>query len=152
MQKVILLALALIAGAAVHAQTGSATQVQWTYTAKKIAAGTYEVHLSARIGGNWHLYAQKGGDGPISTSFTFAQNPLLTLSGSVKEVGTEKSVYESAFKSTVHYYEGSVDFVQIVKLKSDVKTALAGKVEFMVCNDKECLPPTDVDFKIPVGS
>ena len=63
-----------------------------------------------------------------------------------------KKVFETAFKSEVRYYENAVDFVQTVKVRSDVKTNLAGKVEFMVCNDHECLPPTDVDFSIPLGS
>jgi DsbC/DsbD-like thiol-disulfide interchange protein len=147
-----MLTLLLLAGVMVKAQNGSATQVQWTYSAKKIADKTYEVHLSAKIGAGWHLYAQNAGDGPISTTFTFTKSPLLAPQGPAKEVGKQKKVYETAFKSEVRYYEGSVDFVQTVKLKSDVKTNFAGKVEFMVCNDHECLPPTDVDFSIPLGS
>ena len=152
MQKLFLFALALAMGTATWAQSGSAEQVQWTYSAKKLADKTYEVHMLAHIGGNWHIYAQNAGDGPISTSFTFTKNPLVTTNGAVKEVGKMKKVYESAFKSEVHYYESTVDFVQVVKLKANVKTNQAGKFEFMVCNDKECLPPSDVDFKIPVGS
>jgi thiol:disulfide interchange protein DsbD len=41
--------------------------------------------------------------------------------------------------------------VQLIKLKGSVKTNIAGKVEFMVCDDKQCLPPTTVDFKVAVG-
>jgi hypothetical protein len=151
MQKYFLLVLSLMTGIVVFAQGGSSDQVQWTYSAKKLADKTYEVHLSARIGGNWHMYAQNAGNGPVSTSFTFTKNPLVILSGPVKEIGKEKKVFEPAFKSEVHYYENSVDFVQVVKLKSNVQSNLSGKVEFMVCNDKECLPPTDVDFKVVVG-
>jgi thiol:disulfide interchange protein DsbD len=44
-----------------------------------------------------------------------------------------------------------VDFVQQIKLKGNAKTNLAGKVEFMVCNDKQCLPPAEVDIKVPIG-
>lgn len=32
--------------------------VQWTYTAKKIADKTYEIHLTATIQNTWHLYSQ----------------------------------------------------------------------------------------------
>lgn len=152
MQKIALLVLALSTGAFVHAQSGSATQVQWTYTAKKISAKVYEIHMTAKIGPGWHLYSQTAGDGPVSTSFEFTPNPLLTASGKVKEVGSMKKIFEPAFKSEVHYYQNSVDFVQTVQLKSAVKTSLAGKVEFMVCNDKECLPPTDVPFSVSIGS
>jgi thiol:disulfide interchange protein DsbD len=69
----------------------------------------------------------------------------------VKENGKLVQKYEDAWKHNVRYYERTVDFVQIVKLKSDVKTSLAGKVEFMVCNDQECLPPADIDIKVPIG-
>jgi thiol:disulfide interchange protein DsbD len=33
-------------------------------------------------------------------------------------------------------------------VKGTVKTNMAGKVEYMLCNDKECLPPKKVDFSI----
>jgi len=38
-----------------------------------------------------------------------------------------------------------------VKLKANVKTNLSGKVEFMVCDEKQCLPPSDVDIKVNIG-
>lgn len=151
MQKILLLALALCTVALTNAQNGSATQVQWTVTAKKISAKVYEVHMSARIGSGWHLYSQNAGDGPVPTSFKFTTNPLVSLTGKAKEVGKMKTVYEQAFKSNVRYYENAVDFVQTVQLKSPVKTTLNSKVEFMVCNDHECLPPTDVDLSVAIG-
>jgi thiol:disulfide interchange protein DsbD len=125
--------------------------VKWTYSAKKVADKTYEVRFVANINGNYHMYAQEGGDGPISTTFTFAKNPLVALQNKPKEVGKMKKVYEEAFKSEVRYYEKSVEFVQLVKLKGNAKTTLAGKVEFMVCNEKQCLPPSEVDFSVNVG-
>jgi len=133
------------------AQSGSSTQVQWNCTAKKISDKVYEVHMTANIGAGWHMYAQNGGDGPVSTSFTFTKNPLLAPTGKVKEVGKMVTKFEEAFKSNVRYYEHMVDFVQTVQLKSKAKTSFAGKVEFMVCNDHECLPPTDVNINVSVG-
>ena len=130
----------------------SSKQVNWAYSAKKVGDKTYEVHMTATIGGDYHLYAQDaGGDGPIPTTFTFTKNPLMVPDGKVKEVGKIVKKYESAWSHDVRYYEKTVDFVQVVKLKSNVKTDLAGKVEFMVCNDHECLPPADVNIKVNVG-
>ena len=127
-------------------------QVQWAYNAKKINGNTYEVHMTANISGDYHLYAQEaGGEGPVPTSFTFTKNPLLALDGKVKEVGNPIKKYESAWNHDVKYYEKTVDFVQVVKLKGNAKTNLAGKVEFMVCNDQKCLPPSDVEIKINIG-
>jgi hypothetical protein len=110
------------------------------------------VHMTASIGGNYHLYAQNVGvDGPVPTSFTFTKNPLITLDGNVKESGHVIKKYESAWDGHVNYFEKMVDFIQVVKLKANVKTNLAGKVEFMVCDDKQCLPPSDVDIKVNIG-
>lgn len=150
MKPIILFSFALLTGSLAMAQ--SSKQVNWSYTAKKIAARTYEVHMTATIGGDFHLYAQDaGGEGPIPTAFTFTKSPLFALDGIVKEKGQLVKKFETAWKHDVKYYEKTVDFVQIVKLKSNIKTSLAGKVEFMVCNDHECLPPADVDIKVNIG-
>ena len=132
----------------------SSKQVQWSYSAKKIAEKTYAVHMTATIKGNYHLYAQDaGGEGPIATSFTFVKSPLLVMDGKVKEDGKLVKKFETAWTPPhdVKYYEKTVDFVQVVKVKGTVKTNLAGKVEFMVCNDKECLPPSEVEIKVNIG-
>ena len=150
MKKTIL--LALIVGSGTIAVAQSSKQVNWVYSAKKVADKTYEIHMTATIGGDYHLYAQDaGGDGPIPTTFNFTKSPLFALDGTVKEKGQIVKKFESAWNHNVNYYEKTVDFVQVVKLKSNVKTTLAGKVEFMVCNDKECLPPADVDIKVNIG-
>jgi len=109
--------------------------------------------MTASINGDYHLYAQDaGGDGPIPTAFTFTKNPVLLLDGKIKEVGKLVKKFDKTWNHDLKYYEKNVDFVQIVKLKADIKTNLIGKVEFMVCNDRQCLPPADVEIKVNVGS
>jgi len=149
-KKLTILGLALLTGTLVMAQ--SSKQVNWTYSAKKIADKTYEVHMTATVGGDYHIYSQNpGGDGPIPTTFKFTKNPLLVPNGKVKEVGKVVKKFESAWGHDVLYYEKTVDFVMTVKTKGNAKTSLAGTVEFMVCNDHECLPPADVDIKVNIG-
>ncbi|HEY4206484.1 MAG TPA: protein-disulfide reductase DsbD domain-containing protein [Puia sp.] len=148
-KKISLFSAALFMGVMAMAQ--SSKQVEWSYSTKKVSDKVYEVHMTAKIGSGWHMYAQNGGDGPVSTSFAFNKNPLVTPSGKVKEVGKMVTKYEDAFKSNVRYYENSVDFVQTVQVKGKAKTNLAGKVEFMVCNDHECLPPADVNINVNIG-
>lgn len=126
--------------------------VSWNFSAKKIADKTYEVHLTASIGGNWHMYSQNVGvDGPVPTTITLTKNPLLTPDGKPKEVGKVIKKKEDVWDGIVNYYEKTVDFVQVVKVKGSAKTNLAGKVEFMVCNDEKCLPPTEVEFSVNIG-
>jgi DsbC/DsbD-like thiol-disulfide interchange protein len=124
--------------------------VLWTYSAKKIADKTYELHITATIGNNWHLYAQDAGEGPVPTQITFTANPLIKLDGKVKEVGKMEKSFDKNFNSTLKFYANKVDFVQKIKVKSAIATVIKGSVNYMVCNDKQCLPPKDVPFSIKV--
>ncbi len=127
-------------------------QVQWSFASKKVSDNTYEIHMTAHVNNEYHLFAQEVGvDGPLATTFTFSRNPLLQLDNKIKEVGTLIKKKEEAWGGVVNYYENKVNFIQVVKLKGNVKTNFAGKVEFMVCNDSRCLPPSTVDFKINLG-
>ena len=141
--------IALLITGSVLAQ--SEKEVQWTFAAKKISDNTYEIHMTARVNDDWHIYSQEAGDGPFSTAFTFTKNPLVNFEGKVKETGKMKKVYEKSFETEVRYYENTVSFIQVVKVKGKGKTNVTGKVEFMVCNDSRCLPPSAVDFKINIG-
>ncbi len=149
--KLVLLCFSfLVCGVVSQAQ--SDRMVKWNYSVNKIADKTYEVHMTANISGNYHLYAQHVGvEGPLPTTFTFAKNPLITLNGNVKEKGKMIKKFESAWSGNVSYYEKTVDFIQTVTLKANVKTNLAGKVEFMVCDEEKCLPPGDVEIKVNIG-
>lgn len=125
--------------------------VHWQFNAKKISDKTYEVHITASIDEPWSIYSQSTPEGgPLPTAIQFAKNPLVTQSGKIKEVGSLKKKFEDVFDVDVLYYKNKVDFVQVVTLKSNVKTNLTGSVEFMACNDQQCLPPSTVNFSIPI--
>ena len=144
------LALLFICNQVVIAQVEN--PVTWTYTAVKIAAKKYELHLTAVVDGNWHIYSQNAGEGPEPTSFSFTKNPLVKLDGKVIEAGKMESVYDPNFKSTLKFYNNKVDFVQKITLKSTANTVVKGTVTFMVCNDRRCLPPKEIPFSIKIES
>jgi hypothetical protein len=149
MKKTVLAILMVLAIGTTNAQI--LNPVQWVYSAKKIDDKTYEIHLTALIDSKWHIYAQDCGEGPVPTKFTFTANPLLSLMGKVKEVGKLQQAFDNNFNSLLKYYETQVDFVQKIKVRSAAATVLKGKVSFMICNDRQCLPPRDVPFSINVG-
>ena len=149
MKKIITGMILLMFTGLVNAQINN--PVKWTYTAKKIADKTYELHMTASIDGNWHLYAQDAGEGPEPTVFSFTANPLIKFDGKVKEIGKLEKSYDNNFKSVLKYYAKKVDFVQKIKVKSSIATIVKGSVSFMVCNDRQCLPPRDYPFSINVG-
>jgi hypothetical protein len=155
MQKFFFLALTLLTLNGLHAQQGgSADAVSWNVTTKKLSSTQYQVTYTATVKAGWHMYAQAGGAGPVYTSFTFTQSPLFSVpTGLLKEQGKKITVLEKAFGTKVAYYENTVSFVQIVNAKAaGAKFPVEGKVEFMTCNDHECLPPATVSLKATVGS
>lgn len=135
-----------------YTQSGSAKQVNWSFASKKISANTWEIIMTANINASYHMYAQKKGvEGPVSTSFAFSPNPLLVLKGGVKESGNMIRIFEKAWDGDVNYFEKKAVFKQVIVTKGKAKTSLNGTVTFMVCNDNQCLPPSDISFKVPVG-
>jgi DsbC/DsbD-like thiol-disulfide interchange protein len=123
--------------------------VKWSFSSKKKDAITYEVRITATIDNGWHIYSQTTPDGgPIPTTIEFTKNPLLVVEGIPKEVGKLEQKHEALFGVDVKQYSNKVEFVQVVKLKGNAKTVVNGTVEFMVCNDRECLPPTKEKFSI----
>ncbi|MFI5163253.1 MAG: protein-disulfide reductase DsbD domain-containing protein [Sphingobacteriales bacterium] len=123
--------------------------VRWSYGSKKTGQHEVVVFIKATIGDGWHIYSttQKDG-GPVKTSFAFNTSKDYYLDGSISEPAPVTH-YEKSFEMDVLYFENSVIFRQTVKLDKD-KTIIKGTLRFMVCNNKQCLPPENVIFSIPV--
>ena len=134
-----------------HFAFGQNTPGVWTFSAKKISAKEYEVHYSIKVQSPWHVYSQFTPEGgPLPTSIILNKNPLLLIKSKPTEIGHLKTKHEEVFDVDVKYFEGNVDFVQRLEIKSNVKTVLKGTVEYMLCNDGQCLPPTKTSFSIPL--
>ena len=121
--------------------------VRWEYSAKKIGQDQYILHITALIQPGWHVYAQDAGEGPVPTSFKFQKTQGTAFTGKVREVGKMEKQYDKNFASVLKYYEGKVDFVQYVKAGPGTKS-VKGTVEYMACDNHQCLPPKDIDFDI----
>src|ERR1700761_6544229 len=125
------------------------TPVHWSYGAKKLNNNEAVIFIKATIDDGWHLYSQyvKEG-GPIKTTFTFPASPDYSLEGKTIE---PKPITrnEPVFKMDVSFFEKEVIFQQKIKLKAGQAT-VKGTLEYMTCNDHQCLPPDDIEFSIAV--
>lgn len=147
MKKIILTALTSIIGTVAYSQI--LAPVKWSYAAKKIDKEQAVVFIKATIDKGWHIYSQQVADGgPVKTSFKFDKSDDYTLNGNTSEPKAV-SKYEKAFDMNVQYFEQSVTFQQKVKLKNG-QALVNGTLNYMVCSNKQCLPPEDVEFSIPV--
>lgn len=150
MKKLFAVIAAVLISAGAYAQIEH--PVTWAYAAKKTSATEATLLLKATIQPGWHIYSLNVKEGgPIKTSFTFAKSKDYELIGKPVEP-KPVTKYEESFKMDVSYFEKEVIFQQKIKLKHGASaSAVKGQLEYMVCNDKKCLPPEDIDFSIPLG-
>jgi hypothetical protein len=126
--------------------------LHWLYTCKKINDSTYVVHFKATLDQGWHAYSrvQPKNAVAIPTSIKFSANPLIKLKGKIAEVGSLIKWNDASTGISANEYANSVDFVQTIILKQNIKTKLNGSISFQTCTDKMCLPYKTIDFSITV--
>lgn len=128
--------------------------VKWNTSVEKVSDSTYNLVTKATIESGWHLYSQNvPNGGPIPTTFSYKTNEHFELLENTTEPnGIE--VDDPVFEMRIKYFEHEVSFKQLIKINNPDLTIINGEVEFMVCDDKNCLPPTiqELEFKIKEGS
>lgn len=148
MKNLFLIALGLMFSFSANSQI--LKPVKWSYLAKKTSKTEATLLIRATIDNGWHIYSQTVPDGgPIKTSFSFKSAKAFSLIGKTVEP-KPISKFEKTFDMNVAFFEKTVTFQQKVKLTGG-KTIIKGSVEFMVCDDHQCLPPETVEFSIPVS-
>jgi thiol:disulfide interchange protein DsbD len=147
MKKTLVSIVLLIVAASAFAQIKN--PVKWSFSAKKINDKTYELHFKADIDPGWHIYTiDHNADIGVATSVTIVKNPLADTGAKLKVTGKAISMKDPSTGELVKFYEGTVDLVQLVTLKAPVKTNITGSLEFMSCDDRQCLPPATKQFSI----
>ncbi|WP_196890747.1 protein-disulfide reductase DsbD domain-containing protein [Aureivirga marina] len=125
--------------------------VKWKTSIEKISDSEYFLVATAKLEKGWHLYSQKVPEfGPIPTTFYFkSENNHFEVVGTPTEPKGHK-VFDKQFNMEVVYFEKEVVFKQKIKLLTDEEITIKAEVEYMVCDDSRCLPPTfkDLVFKV----
>ncbi|WP_338356027.1 protein-disulfide reductase DsbD domain-containing protein [Yeosuana marina] len=147
--KNIILAFALIVVSVGQAQI--LKPVKWEASVKKISDTEYELIATANIDEHWHLYSQTVSEGgPIATTFTFQGNgKFLKKGNTIEDEG--QTIDDPVFGMKIKFFETKVSFKQRIKLKTKEAFKVNATVEFMVCDDSRCLPPTEVDLVFNVN-
>ncbi len=126
--------------------------VGWKYEAVKKSAKTYELVITAAVPKPWHIYSMNTGKGgPLPTKITINKNPLIALNGAIKEVGKLEKMFDPNFKTNVLSYSTQVQYIQAITVKGNVGTNVTGTVNFMICDDTQCLPPTTKSFDVKLN-
>ena len=131
-------------------KSGVKDPVKWAFASKKISENEYDLSFTSTIEKGYHIYSplMKVADlGPIPTSFSFGKNPNIEVVGKVKEDSKHRKTHKEAVFDNINVvdFEESATFTQRVKVK-DAAQKVTGSVEYQACDDKSCLPPTEVKF------
>ncbi len=135
------------------AATGMAQEeVKWKSSVEPKGDGRYTLVISARIAEGWHLYdfgPYEGGPNP--TLITFQAPEGVTLDGATRIAAPVNRVYDDIYMMEIGYFEDNARFEQDVTLSGEGAEVKA-TVEYMVCNDMACIPPTEQELTFTVGN
>ena len=109
--------------------------------------GEADIIFRATIEPGWHVYSTDlGQDGPIEATFNVNKMEGAVPVGKLQHRGNEIKKYDQMFEMELKYFEQNVTFIQHIKFTKpqyDIDCYL----EYGACNDENCLPPTEVEFK-----
>lgn len=128
--------------------------IKWSASVEKVSDSTFYLIATAKLQSGWHLYSQNvPTGGPIPTTFVYKTNQDFELiDKTIEPNGIE--IFDQVFEMQIKYFDREAIFKQLVKIKNTNLTVINGEVEYMVCDDKNCLPPTihELEFKIKEGA
>lgn len=125
--------------------------VEWSTSVEKLSDTEYNLVSKATIPAGFHLYSQDVPDGgPIPTTFTYDDNggAIKILGNTSEEEG--HTVNDPVFEMEIKYFENQTVFKQKVEV-SESQAVVNAFVEFMICNDTQCSPPTEVDLEFKLS-
>lgn len=146
MRRFLLLTLTLCCMSMAHAQMWGVKPVTVDVSIKETSASEAVITFVATIKDGWHMYSTEPMDGPTPTTLHVEKMVGAQLNGALVYAGKPVKQFEPMFNTDVYYFEKTATFRQKLKLLGG-KYEVEGYLEYGACNDKNCTPPTPVDFR-----
>ncbi|MDO4229820.1 MAG: cytochrome c biogenesis protein CcdA [Capnocytophaga sp.] len=127
--------------------------IKWETKVEKISDNEFDLLSIATIEKGWKLYSQNvPPKGPVPTAFEYNSSSDFQLVGKTEETGVIKK-HDAVFDMEIGFFMDKTVFKQRVKTTKPI-TVIKGSVEFMVCDDANCLPPdvVELEFVLPNSS
>ncbi|MCQ2225431.1 MAG: thioredoxin family protein [Paludibacteraceae bacterium] len=146
MKRIILLLHTLFAICLVFGQIEN--PVKWNITCSEAnAEDMVTITFKANIDEGWHIYGMDmPSDGPISTSFNITKKENAQIIGKTETKTQTDCGMSEMFAMELCEYKGNVTFTQKLKVSPSDGYNIAGYVEFMACNNTNCLAPKKEQF------
>ena len=145
MKRIYLTLLALVMTMGLQAQMMN--PVNFKSEIKMLQDNEAEIVFSAIISPGWHVYSTDLGDnGPTEASFNIVKMEGAECVGKLTPRGKEIMKYDDMFGMELRFFENSAVFVQKIKFTKP-QYAIDCYLQYGACDDKSCMPPTDVTFR-----
>ena len=125
--------------------------VSWKADAKNIGEDLYRIEIEATIEKGWHIYDLDPACPAMPTSFTFSYGEGAQPEGSLKQHQEPTRVFDEIYGEEIGYFEGKAIFTQDVRLSAQ-GASVEMFLEYMACNDMNCLPPADTTITFTLGA
>lgn len=122
--------------------------VKWVISCSEIGKnGDAVLTFKSTTDEGWHIYDQElPEDGPRSTSFNFEKLENVKIIGKVAANKKAIEKFEPLYQMNLRWFEETTTFTQHIKVTDPNNYEIDGYVEYMACNDNNCLPPTSESF------
>ena len=118
--------------------------VSWDFFQEQISETEIELTFKATIDDHWHMYSQNIEDEQIATRFTFIIGEDTSIVQPIESETIEE--YEPVFEMILRSFENKAIFKYKYELKKNEIIQISGYVDFLVCDEKQCLPPDYEEF------
>ena len=123
--------------------------VSWSHSIEDKSPTEKVLVLTAVIKGDWHLYSTElPAGGPTPTHLIVDKLTGAELVGKLTANQKPIEKFDPNFEMTLRFFGGKVSFRQQIRITDPKKFAFEGAVRYMACNDQQCLPPANWEFKI----
>ncbi len=152
MKQFFVLSLSFCLSVLLSAQGGMLKPVKWTASYERVQGDQYNLIFEANIDDGWATYSRTSDpEGPRPTVLELDKGDHYEIVGDAVEIGDKHEAREPLFDNVmVGKYKHHLTLKQKVRI-IDYSKPITGYINFMCCNDKTCLPPTDFEFTLTIN-
>ena len=130
-----------------------AQEVSWTGSVEHLDGTEYELRFEAAIPSGFHMYDMGPYElgGPNATTFSLTPGAGAELLGGVEQRSEPHRYHDPMFGMEIGTFSGKALFTQRVRLTA-AQAKVRAAIEWMICDDKSCMPPSDTELTLVVGA
>ncbi len=128
--------------------------VSWSFTQQQLSDNEIELQFNASIEDHWHLYSQHLPEGidAYPTEFIFITKEGYQLVDGMIEPEPIREADPNFDNIILPYFEGEIFFSQKIKILTSNPFTIKGEINFMSCDESQCVFPMPVQFSFNINS